>query len=87
MSPRKLVPKNEARLVFCVECKAGKWLAGALPQAQDSTYVCPACSPAEAVCRALDEWRREFDRVWNVPAPIREAHDAWRQSRSAQARP
>jgi hypothetical protein len=34
---------------------------------------------AQAVAGELDAWRRQFDRVWNVPAPIRDAHDAWRR--------
>lgn len=38
---------------------------------------------AQAVCRALDAWRHEFDRVWNVPQPIRDAHETWRRAQDA----
>jgi len=45
VSPRKLVPKSQARLVACTaNCGRLVWLEGALPASSDLTYVCSDCA-------------------------------------------
>jgi hypothetical protein len=66
-----------------VDCAVAEFIAHARTDVPALVAEVERLQYAEAVARSLDDWRLEFDRTWNVPEPIRQAHDAWRSERGA----
>lgn len=44
----RLATRSPTRLVFCRQCRVGRWLAGAMPAESDGTYVCDPCTTKAA---------------------------------------